>query len=102
MSASGHEICLHVMDKVHHASPPNGGDGPLGHYEVVHPGGTQIDQAAEIAALKGLGIDGPYAFALPYGQSEPGCHRRGGREWSSRHPKHQWWWDGPHHRGHRG
>jgi hypothetical protein len=71
MSAGGHEICLHVMDKVHHASPPSGGDGPLGHYEVVHPGGTQIDQAAEIAALKGLGIDGPYAFALPYGQSEP-------------------------------
>jgi hypothetical protein len=72
MSAGGHEICLHVMDKVHHASPPSGGDGPLGHYDVVHPGGAQADQAAEIAALNGLGIDGPFAFALPYGQSEPG------------------------------
>jgi hypothetical protein len=72
MSASGHEICLHVMNKVHHASPQKGGDGPLGHYEVIDPGGTQIDLAAEIAALEGLGIDGPFAFALPYGQSEPG------------------------------
>jgi hypothetical protein len=71
MSASGHEVCLHVYDRTHHASPTRGGDGPLAHYELVHPGGDNADLAEEVAWLQAAGLPGPFADAYPYGQAAP-------------------------------
>jgi peptidoglycan/xylan/chitin deacetylase (PgdA/CDA1 family) len=71
MSASGHEVCLHIYRKVHHAAPNVGGDGPLAHYVLVDPGGDSADIASEIAWLGAAGLPGPFADAYPAGQVAP-------------------------------